>query len=191
MINPLGDWVLDRACQQISTRNAQRSEGQALYVSVNLSSMQLFEKELLDTVSQAMVGHQVAPGQLKLELTESLLVDDNPQVVELMNQLRVLGCGILVDDFGTGYSSLSYLQRFPIDTLKIDQSFVARLGQDSGRHLVSAIIAMARALELDVIAEGVETQDAAQQLLTLGCELGQGYYFARALPVDQATRFLG
>jgi len=190
LINPLGDWVLDRACQQISSWNAQRPAGQALYVSVNLSSMQLFEKELLDTVSQAMARHQLAPGLLKLELTESLLVDDNPQVIELLQQLRALGCGVLVDDFGTGYSSLSYLQRFPIDTLKIDQSFVARLDQDSGRHLVSAIIAMARALELDVIAEGVETRAAAEQLRTLGCELGQGYYFARALTVDQATHFL-
>jgi len=191
LINPLGDWVLDEACRQISIWNAQRPSGQALYVSVNLSSMQLFQKELLETVRQTMARHQLAPGLLKLELTESLLVDDNPQVVELLEQLRLLGCGILVDDFGTGYSSLSYLQRFPIDTLKIDQSFVARLDQDSGRHLVSAIIAMARALELEVIAEGVETQAAARQLRTLGCELGQGYYFARALEVGQATSLLG
>ncbi len=136
-----------------------------------------------------MAQYGVQPGQLKLELTEGILVDDNPQVIERMHQLLAMGCGIMVDDFGTGYSSLSYLQRFPLEVLKIDQSFTAKLEESTGLHLVRAIISMAHALELGVIAEGIETADVAETLVELGCALGQGYHFARPLcAADAAAR---
>lgn len=188
LINPLGDWVLREACRQIG--QWQRNEGaeQDFYISVNLSSVQFFQANLIETVRSAMSEHSVRPGQLKLELTEGILVDDNPQIVDRMRQLLAMGCGIMVDDFGTGYSSLSYLQRFPLEVLKIDQSFTAKIKESTGLHLVRAIISMAHALELGVIAEGIESEDVARSLAGLGCELGQGYYFARPLSADQAGR---
>ncbi|MGD8176220.1 bifunctional diguanylate cyclase/phosphodiesterase [Marinimicrobium sp. ARAG 43.8] len=184
LINPLGDWVLQEACRQIGAWQALG--GDNFYVSVNLSSIQFFQTGLIETVRNAMSRHGVRAGQLKLELTEGILVDDNPQVIERMRQLRSMGCGIMVDDFGTGYSSLSYLQRFPLDVLKIDQSFTAKMGDSTGLHLVRAIISMAHALELGVIAEGIEHESVVAQLAELGCGLGQGYYFARPLSVAQA-----
>lgn len=188
LINPLGDWVLREACRQIG--HWQKNEGveQDFYVSVNLSSVQFFQANLIETVRSAMRDHDVKPGQLKLELTEGILVDDNPQIIDRMRQLLAMGCGIMVDDFGTGYSSLSYLQRFPLDVLKIDQSFTAKIKESTGLHLVRAIISMAHALELGVIAEGIESEAVAHTLAELGCELGQGYYFARPLSADQAGR---
>ncbi|WP_347329917.1 EAL domain-containing protein [Marinimicrobium locisalis] len=186
LINPLGDWVLHEACRQIGQWRRDIPGFQPFYVSVNLSSIQFFQAGLIATVGEAMAQHGVQPGQLKLELTESILVDDNPQVIERMERLRVMGCGIMVDDFGTGYSSLSYLQRFPLEVLKIDQSFTAKLEESTGVHLVQAIISMAHALELGVIAEGIETAAVAKTLVALGCEQGQGYHFARPMSGDKA-----
>ncbi len=188
LINPLGDWVLREACRQIGQWRENQGEERTFYVSVNLSSIQFFQADLIATVRAAMNDHGVQPGQLKLELTEGILVDDNPQIVERMRQLLSMGCGIMVDDFGTGYSSLSYLQRFPLEVLKIDQSFTAKLDENTGLHLVRAIISMAHALELGVIAEGIENEGVARALAELGCELGQGYYFDRPLSVEQAGR---
>ncbi|WP_036187984.1 EAL domain-containing protein [Marinimicrobium agarilyticum] len=190
LINPLGDWVLREACRQIGEWRRAAMGPQSFYVSVNLSSVQFFQAGLITTVGAAVAQHGVQPGQLKLELTEGILVDDNPQVIERMQQLLDMGCGIMVDDFGTGYSSLSYLQRFPLEVLKIDQSFTAKLEESTGLHLVRAIISMAHALELGVIAEGIETPEVAQKLVELGCELGQGYHFARPLSAGAATEWL-
>lgn len=190
LINPLGDWVLQQACRQIGRWNSERVGSRSFYVSVNLSSVQFFQSGLIETVRQALALHGVRPGQLKLELTESILADDNPQVIDRMQHLMHMGCSIMVDDFGTGYSSLSYLQRFPLNVLKIDQSFVARMDEETGLHLVRAIISMAHALELGVIAEGIETPEVAQQLSELGCELGQGYHFARPMPASAATDYV-
>ncbi len=191
LINPIGDWVLREACRQIGHWRTSLDADQDFYVSVNLSSVQFFQANLIETVRSAMREYQVQPGQLKLELTEGILVDDNPQIVERMRQLLAMGCGIMVDDFGTGYSSLSYLQRFPLEVLKIDQSFTAKLDGSTGLHLVRAIISMAHALELGVIAEGIESEAVAQTLAELGCELGQGYYFARPLSAEQAGQCFG
>jgi len=188
LINPLGDWVLREACRQIGQWQRNEGAAQDFYISVNLSSVQFFQANLIETVRLAMSEHNVRPGQLKLELTEGILVDDNPQIVDRMRQLMAMGCGIMVDDFGTGYSSLSYLQRFPLEVLKIDQSFTAKIHESTGLHLVRAIISMAHALELGVIAEGIESEDVARSLAGLGCELGQGFYFARPLSADQAGR---
>lgn len=189
LINPLGDWVLREACRQIGLWRELDGAGHDFYVSVNLSSVQFFQANLIETVRSAMHEHGVQPGQLKLELTEGILVDDNPQIVERMRQLLAMGCGIMVDDFGTGYSSLSYLQRFPLEVLKIDQSFTAKLNGSTGLHLVRAIISMAHALELGVIAEGIESEAVAHTLAELGCELGQGFYFARPLSAEKAGQY--
>lgn len=188
LINPLGDWVLREACRQIALWSVAQGGQRDFYISVNLSSVQFFQANLIETVRSAMQEFHVRPGQLKLELTEGILVDDNPQIVDRMGQLRAMGCGIMVDDFGTGYSSLSYLQRFPLDVLKIDQSFTAKLHENTGLHLVRAIISMAHALELGVIAEGIESEAVAHQLAELGCERGQGYFFARPLDAEQAGK---
>lgn len=190
LINPLGAWVLREACRQIGEWRCGPAGHRPFYVSVNLSSIQFFQAGLIATVGEAMAQYGVQASQLKLELTEGILVDDNPQVIERMYQLLDMGCGIMVDDFGTGYSSLSYLQRFPLEVLKIDQSFTAKLEESTGLHLVRAIISMAHALELGVIAEGIETADVAEKLIALGCELGQGFHFARPLSAADATALL-
>lgn len=190
LINPLGDWVFQEACRQIQAWNQVAGPDRDFYISVNLSSIQFFQTGLLQTVREAMTSCAVRPGQIKLELTESILIDDNPQVMERMRQLMAMGCDIMVDDFGTGYSSLSYLQRFPLSTLKIDQSFVARIESSTGLHLVKAIIAMARALELGVIAEGIESEAIGRRLAELGCLSGQGYHYDRPLPAPAASERL-
>src|SRR5690554_3918377 len=156
-------------------------------MSVNLSAHQFRKGDIAEIVDRVLENTGLAARMLELELTESLIMEDLDKNIEILRDLRTRGLGLSLDDFGTGYSSLSYLKRFPIDTLKIDKSFIAEVTTDPGsRVIVNTIIAMAHALELKVIAEGVETEDQLVLLYERGCDQAQGYLFARPLPYDEA-----
>jgi diguanylate cyclase (GGDEF)-like protein/PAS domain S-box-containing protein len=183
LILPMGWWALREACRQLSIWQKTMPQGTPLTVAVNLSSKQFVQLDLALQLEQILVETGVAASSLKLEITESAIIDNTSSMIGLLLQLKSLGLQIAIDDFGTGYSSLSYLHRLPIDSLKIDRSFVSCMTQDSA-EIVRAIVGLAHNLGLDVIAEGVETVEQLEQLKALGCEFGQGYLFSR--PVEHA-----
>ena len=192
LIVPIGQWVLNQACRQ--TREWQKhypDQEPPLHVSVNLSAKQFLQPDLIDQVRLALNSCGLNPASLKLEITESMVMQNVESTTQMLGQLRALGVEISLDDFGTGYSSLSYLHRFPISVLKVDRSFVSSM-TDNHEHLeiVRTIIALARNLKMDVIAEGVETLEQALELRAMNCEYGQGYYFSRALNAESAVRLL-
>ena len=189
MIVEIGEWVLRRACQQAEQwRNKFERE---LVISVNVSMRQLASKGFVETVVDALQTTRLPPKCLKLEVTESLLMQQPAETLSKLHALRESGVTIAIDDFGTGYSSLSYLHQMPLDVLKIDRSFVNGMF-DSGKHLaiVRAILALATSLQLKVIAEGVETIEQLQQLQVLGCDMVQGYFFSRPLAASDAAELL-
>ena len=189
-IVPLGRWVLVEACEQLAAWYA--SAGESLSLSVNLSRRQLISPHLADEVGPPWPSTGIDPHQLILEITESVLMDDPERAVLALSELREMGIRIAVDDFGTGYSSLSHLQRFPVDILKIDKSFIDPLvGVDSGSSaLITAIIGLARSLGLEVIAEGIEHESQLHRLVDLGCIQGQGFLMARPLDKDAADSLI-
>lgn len=176
VIEQIGQFVLRSACEQAM---AWRSQGYRMRVSVNVSGRQLQNGTFADHVTGVLAGTGLPPDQLCLELTESTLMEDVLRISNVLHALKGHGVSVSVDDFGTGYSSLSYLQRFPVDELKIDRSFVSGLGQTDDRNLVAAVIGIAHALELRIVAEGVETEAQATQLITLGCRSAQGYLYGK------------
>ncbi|MFK7967096.1 MAG: EAL domain-containing protein [Burkholderiaceae bacterium] len=183
LIVPLGQWVLETACAE--TKQLQSTIGYDIGVSVNLSAMQMRQPNLVEMVHKAITKSGLAPGSLELELTESILMQDVNAPTELLDQLKALGIKLSIDDFGTGYSSLSYLKRFPIDSLKIDQSFIRDLETDSDdAAIVDAAITLAHKLRLSVVAEGVETAEQEAHLRQLDCDEVQGYYYSRPLPMN-------
>jgi diguanylate cyclase (GGDEF)-like protein len=183
LILPLGLWVLRAACVQLHEWQSRGPEFSTLMMSVNLSSRQITQPDLVEQIDQILQETGLAPRHLKLEITESVIMEHPPSAVEVLRRLKELGIRLSLDDFGTGYSSLSYLHRFPIDTLKIDRSFVHRLDfEDGDSVIVQTIVALAHNLGMQVIAEGVETEGQMQRLVNMGCQYGQGYYFSR--PVD-------
>jgi len=185
----LGHWVLQQACQQLAAW--QHHNPELLVMSVNVSALQLNQPGFADVVMQLLQQHQLQPAQLELEITERVLLDDSDEINVMLQQLTTLGVQISLDDFGTGYSSLSYLSRFPLQTLKIDRSFVqAMADSDRSRDLVRAIVAMGQSLQLQLVAEGVETQDQAATLTGLGCQFLQGYYLSRPQSADQISQQL-
>nr|WP_242521575.1 EAL domain-containing protein [Motiliproteus sp. SC1-56] len=185
LIVPLGEWILLTACRQAARWRSR--PGGALPVAVNLSARQFSRQQaLLELVRSALKESALEPGMLELELTESMVMGDVSTAIETMHALRKLGARLAIDDFGTGYSSLEYLKRFPIDTLKIDQSFVRELDADSNdAAIVQAVIALAKSMALNVVAEGVETEHQRRFLTEHGCRSGQGYLFARPLLPEQ------
>ena len=189
-IVPLGRWVLVEACEQLAAWSTE--SGEALTLSVNLSRRQLISPHLTDEVRTALALSGVDPHQLMLEVTESVLMEDPLRATQALSDLRSLGIRIAVDDFGTGYSSLSHLQRFPVDVLKIDKSFIDPLALQSPESsaLVTAIIGLAGTLGLDVIAEGIEHQSQLHRLVELGCHRGQGFLMARPLDPEAAESFI-
>jgi diguanylate cyclase (GGDEF)-like protein/PAS domain S-box-containing protein len=187
LILPLGNWVLKEACRQVAAWHILRTEAgednDLFNVSVNVSAVQLSDPAFVGHVTEAIEATGINPDRLWLEITESTLMRDADEAVVVLMALRDLGLHIEIDDFGTGYSSLSYLQRFPVESLKIDQSFVAELDQRADNAaIVRAIIGLGDSLGLPVIAEGVERRSQVAKLRTLGCYLAQGYLFGRPLP---------
>jgi diguanylate cyclase (GGDEF)-like protein len=181
LIAPLGAWVLRRACQEIAAFD------DVSFVSVNLSSRQLEDEALLDEIKDALRASGLDAARLQIEITESAMVREDGRTLSLLHAIRDLGVGIAIDDFGTGYSCLSYLRAYPVSTVKIDRSFVSTLGSGpDAAALVSAIAALARALGLRTVAEGVETQEQAEALMALGCDALQGYRFGRPGPLARA-----
>jgi diguanylate cyclase len=186
LIVPLGAFMLDEACRSLAHWRRTVPGGEQLYVSVNLSPRQVRESDIVDIVAEALLRHGLPGTALWLEITESVMMEDSISTASVMVGLRSLGVRLSVDDFGTGFSSLSTLKRFPVSGVKIDRSFVSGLGHhQSDSSLVAAIVAMASALGMVAIAEGVETNDQASRLLELGCTEAQGYLFATAVPFDE------
>jgi diguanylate cyclase (GGDEF)-like protein/PAS domain S-box-containing protein len=180
LIHPIGRWVFDEACRQHAAWQ-QQGFG-ALIMSINLSAAQLAEPDLVELVRQCITRHQCDPNRLELEITESHLMADAQAATEKLAAIKALGLQLSIDDFGTGYSSLAYLKRFPIDKLKIDQSFVRDMLDDpADMAIVRAIVVLGHTLGLTVVAEGVEQKEQAEQLRQLGCDELQGYYFSRPL----------
>jgi diguanylate cyclase (GGDEF)-like protein len=182
LIVALGQWVLEQACCQAASWR-ETFPDDPLVMSVNLSGRQFQQSSLVADISQVLVRSRLPASALKLEITESVIMQDAEATILALCQLKRLGTRLAIDDFGTGYSSLSYLKRFPVDTLKVDRSFVKGLGHDSmDSAIVRSVVALAKALDLDVTAEGIETTAQRAELLALGCDRGQGYLFARPLP---------
>jgi diguanylate cyclase (GGDEF)-like protein len=191
LIIPIGQWVLEEACRQIHEWQEQFTQYPPLQISVNLSSKQFVNSNLIDQIRRVLRETNVEPQSLKLEITESVVMENFDMAIEMLNQLRTLGIELSIDDFGTGYSSLSYLHRFPISTLKIDRSFVSRMSDNNeNAEIVRTIMMLARSLKMDVVAEGVETIDQLTQLAMLECEYGQGYYFSKPLKIADAAKLL-
>jgi diguanylate cyclase (GGDEF)-like protein/PAS domain S-box-containing protein len=191
LIVPLGLWVLREACRQMSAWQTKFPSDPPLTINVNLSCKQFLRLDLAAEVEKLLRETELAPGCLKLEVTESAIMEDAESAAGILDQLRALGVQVCIDDFGTGYSSLNYLQRFTVDTLKIDRSFVRHMGEtDENRRLVQSIVDLAHNLSIKVVAEGVETESQRQQLADLQCEFGQGFLFSRPLDGTTAERLL-
>lgn len=189
LIVPLGLWILQQACLDLTVFMAQQqTQGAApLFMSVNLSARQISDPSLLNEFAKVLENIALNPQQIKLEITESLLMENPTLAAQALTQLKGLGVSIAIDDFGTGFSSLSYLHRFPIDAIKIDRSFTQSIG-DNQRSLtiVRAISSLARSLDMQVIVEGIETEDALETVKQFGCEFGQGYLISKPVPIESA-----
>jgi EAL domain-containing protein (putative c-di-GMP-specific phosphodiesterase class I) len=189
IILDLGDWVLDEACRQI--KEWQSGPVANIPVAINLSSVQFNRGDVFQKVTERLSRFAVRPDLLELELTESILMRDADETAAVLRQFKRAGLSVAVDDFGTGYSSLSYLKKFPIDALKIDQSFVSGLGKsDDDRSICMAVIALAHALGLNVVAEGVENDVQLRILQELGCDEIQGFLMSRPMPSSHVLEFV-
>mgnify|MGYP003625127656 CR=1 FL=1 len=185
LIGQIGDWVIDAACRDMKALQAKGFP--QVKVAINVSAFQFRHgKHLTEVIRQSLEEHDYPAKLFALELTESILIDDVNETLNILNSMRDLGITLAIDDFGTGYSSLSYLKQFPIDILKIDQSFIRDITTDaSDKAIVSAIIAMAQQLDIDVLAEGVETLEHQAFLQSQGCDYVQGYLYCRPIPADE------
>ncbi len=187
LIIPLGQIVLREACRQMSQWQNQFPSDQPLTLSVNLSGKQFNQPDLVEQVKDILQETGLDPCSLQLEITESVIMDNAETATAMLEQLRALNVQLSIDDFGTGYSSLSYLHRFPISILKIDRSFVGRMGVgDENTEIVQTILTLACKLGMDVVAEGIETQEQLSQLISLKCEYGQGFFFSKSVDGDIA-----
>jgi EAL domain-containing protein (putative c-di-GMP-specific phosphodiesterase class I) len=188
-IEAIGRWVLQQACRD--ARRLGDRYGVMLRVSVNVSARQLRRADLVAEVEQALRESGLPPGALELELTESALIEDTEQSADILRRLKHLGVTLSLDDFGTGYSSLSYLKRFPVDVLKLDRSFFHEQPfKANNSDFVKALVDMAHALGLSVVAEGIETEEVMDTLRLAACDEGQGYLFAKPMPLQAFDKFL-
>lgn len=191
LIRDLGWWNLREACRQISEWRTVLTTHPHLTISVNLSAKQFLQPNLVEDIRKLLNELALPPETLKLEITESTVMADPSAAVEMLQQIKSLGIHLAIDDFGTGYSSLSYLHRFPLDTLKIDRSFISSMGEDGeGMEIARTILPMANNLKLDVVAEGVETVQQVTLLKKLHCKYGQGYYFSKPLSAENIAAML-
>jgi diguanylate cyclase (GGDEF)-like protein/PAS domain S-box-containing protein len=191
LIEPIGRWVLERACRQAMRWAGARPDATPIGISVNLSAVQVARRDLPEIVAGALAGAELDPPCLSLEITETVMLRDADTLNEALRALKAIGVRLVLDDFGTGYSSLAYLTRLPLDALKIDRSFVDGLGTEThDTAITEAIIAMARALSLEVIAEGVETPLQMRELTQLGCPLAQGFYFSPPVTAREISNLL-
>ena len=189
LIIPIGKWILGESCRQIA--EWQKKYGRPLAVSVNLSAKQLMHPTLTAQVKEVLLNTGLEPSQLKLEVTESTVMEHSEKALKVLSELDELGVNLSTDDFGTGYSSLSYLQRFPFERLKIDRSFIHVMDDDAkSGAIVKTILMLGENLDLEVVAEGIETERQLELLRSLGCKLGQGYYFSRPIDVETAEQYL-
>jgi diguanylate cyclase (GGDEF)-like protein/PAS domain S-box-containing protein len=192
LIEPIGRWVQEEACRQLVEWHALRPDRRPLDVSVNLSARQVANRALAPAIAATLAETGIDPVHLRLEITESALVEESASASGTLEALSDLGTRLVLDDFGTGYSSLAYLNRYPFDGLKIDRSFVDALGVEQERTaIVEAIVGMARALSLEVIAEGVENEAQLAELIRLGCDQAQGHLFSRPLPAEKVAALIG
>ena len=191
LIVPLCWWVIEQSCRQIAEWRAKFPAQPELTVSCNISGRLFHAAETVDRLVRILERHRLPPEALRLEITENVLLDHADEVVKRLREVRALGVEIQIDDFGTGYSSLSYLQRFRYDTLKIDRSFIHQLmTPGDGQTIVETILTLGQHLDMNVIAEGIETAEQMRRLQELGCPQGQGYWFARPVPAAAATEML-
>lgn len=191
LVVPIGRWVLREAVRQMAEWHRQSEAYRGLTISVNLSAQQFKQPQLADEVGLALAETGLPAGALKLEITESTFMEEAEAAVYTLNRLRALGVQVQIDDFGTGYSSLSYLHRFPIDTLKVDRSFIARMGREGeNSEIVRTIVTLAHDLGMTVIAEGVETAEQMEHVRQMACEQGQGYLISKPLTAEYASQFL-
>jgi len=189
LISNIGKLALERSCQQLQAWHRQGYS--EMKVAVNVSERQLHETDFVEYVRTTLESYDLSPESVELELTESILMEDDPEVLRQIEGLHQLGILLAIDDFGTGYSSLSYIKRFPIGKIKIDQAFVKDIPEDEENCAIAkAIISFSKSLHLQVIAEGVETEDQVQFLEKEGCVLVQGYYFGKPMVAEQLTRLL-
>jgi diguanylate cyclase (GGDEF)-like protein len=191
LIVPLGQWVIRMACQQIKQWQTEFKLDSALMMSVNLSGQQFTQPDLVEFIEETLAATGLEGHSLKLEITESVAMNNVESAIAMLARLKALNLQLSIDDFGTGYSSLSYLYRFPVDTLKIDRSFVSQMdaaGDDAA--IVQTIVGLAHSLNMNVVAEGVETATQLARLQTMRCEYGQGYFFSKPLPVQRARDLL-
>jgi EAL domain-containing protein (putative c-di-GMP-specific phosphodiesterase class I) len=188
LIIPIGEWVLAEACRQ--HKEWIRKGLPPIPISVNISAIQFQEKEFLPMLSNIIKESGIEPGYLDLELTESVVMRQPEFVIKQLEFIKEMGINLSLDDFGTGFSSLSYLRYFPLDRLKIDQSFVRRLSTDSvNEAIIEAVVALGKSLKIKTIAEGVETKQELDFLRKLECDEIQGYYFSKPLPSDDFIKW--
>ncbi|MBC8063880.1 MAG: bifunctional diguanylate cyclase/phosphodiesterase, partial [Chlorobia bacterium] len=189
LIIPIGAWVLRESCLRFRELREQFTLDDNFHLSVNVSGRQLQRPNIVDQIRTILEETHMDPASLKLEVTESVLVRDEVAAVEKLHQLKALGIKIAIDDFGTGYSSLSTLNSYPVDVVKIDRTFIGRMGQDEEVDaIVGAIVLLSRVMHLEVTAEGIETRQQVQYLQAFGCTSAQGFYFCRPMPFDKLCK---
>ncbi len=191
LINPIGNWVLEESCRQMRVWQAAFPKLHPITISVNLSAKQFSQADLIETIAAILANAGLAASYLKLEITESVLMDNADSAAEMLTELKALGSQIAIDDFGTGYSSFSHLHRFPIDTLKIDRAFVSRMDSShDSSEIVHAILMLAHNLKMEVVAEGVETTAQLKQLRLLGCDYAQGFFLGKPMSAAEALAYI-
>ena len=191
LIVPIGRYVLAESCRQIRELQRKHPEMSPLKLTVNLSNKQFFQADLFDQIQEALIASGLDPACLGLEITEGVIIRHADSAASRFSRLKGMGVQLYLDDFGKGYSSLNYLHRFPMDTLKIDRSFTSRIEESEGNlAIVRAIVTLAHQLGMEVVAEGIQTEEQKAKLQNLGCEYGQGFFFSEPVPFDGAESLL-